>query len=120
MAPAWMISVPVDEVICCPACGNRLPVGPSAFCDNCGAPLAAALFAGAGRSECAGPDEVASRILNLSPFWRERFLEFIAEEAGRDGAGVGEDEMRSILAENPALCDRVEVILDAWERSRKR
>jgi hypothetical protein len=118
MAPAIVIAVPVDEIVDCPACGTRLPVGLNAFCDHCGVPLAPcgvrAVMPG------ANPDDVVRRILNLSPFWRERFLEFIAEEAGRDGAGVGEDEVRSILAENPALCDRVEAILDAWERSRKR
>jgi hypothetical protein len=37
--PFAVVAVSADEEVCCPKCGNRLPVGLNAFCDWCGHPL---------------------------------------------------------------------------------
>jgi predicted amidophosphoribosyltransferase len=57
MKMSIVVAVAADEEVCCPKCGNRLPVGLNAFCDWCGYPLWEVEIEGCGGPALTGTAE---------------------------------------------------------------
>ena len=106
------VAVAADGVLC-PECGNPLPVGINAFCDCCGAPLFAAFYNLP--HFISRPESVAARVMALEEPWRTRFLEYIGSvRNSRKPESV--EELTACLAEDPALCNHIRLLLCAWTK----